>query len=369
MAYTADPWLTYESGTGDETIREELDGIIAIMSPTDTPLISKLPVHRCRNRFYEWMMDDIPYTREVQAYLEGQEVDTTAATGTPSHAFITADPRTRAGNYTMIVRRAVDVSDTQRVVDEAGITDELTYQFRRQTLAVLKQSEYNFHWSENNAGAAATPRQTHGVIPWIAWTGMEPGASTIGGHAIPNAFSGTWDSGNADDITLGEFNLMLAAAWDNGTNGMNVDGSLMFCGNKIKSVVSDFTYLHAGSGATITTSLHRNVDAHEHYATDHIDVYESQFGVIYINLDRYLNGSETVTIAANETSSSGSTSMVANETFFIIEPEFWDIQALRGLSFTPLAKTGDSSRGLIVFEAGIRCLNPAAGMGGHNHAA
>lgn len=469
MAYTANPLLADTSST----IREDLTNYITTLSPTDTPLFSMLGTESVSNIIFDWLMDNVPFTAEIQSAGEGAE----ATFDMTSNA--SAYRRTRAANQTMITRKTVDVTGTQRAVNEAGVEDEYSFQVIRQGLSLMKQAEYNLHWSTYVDGiSTAYNRGTHGLAAWLLSTGIDESAVTIAGRSIPNAYSATvlyraarllsifpgggdtyardpaggagaiyespifkyyssttnamalaaaldtisrvrlssyavtptlnttystafHSSLTADDSTVDIntgavvaaqsgyahygsdltrtelFDYMLSPAWG---KGMNIQGAVALCGVRVKRIISNFATVYSGSGATQTAEMlnDRNIGVDAKMLSDTIDVYESDLGKIYVNLDRYMNGAEH--LVANGGSARTNTSFVGwhdaswsnnksyyiqpNASLFIIEPEFFKIGLLRGLTHEPLAKTGDSNEGMLLMEYGLKCLNPIAGIAG-----
>lgn len=489
MAYTANPLLADTSST----IREDLTNYITNLSPTDTPLFSMLGTESVSNITFEWLMDNVPFTAEIQSAGEGAEATFDMKDNAVNYR------RTRAANQTMITRKTVDVTGTQRAVNEAGVEDEYSFQVIRQGLSLMKQAEYNLHWSTYVDGVtAAYNRGTHGLAAWLLSTGItsnDTGESsvTIAGKAIPYNYGATvlyraarmwveatgstdgftqaialtykappylgwdasvgrisrldvgatlprvrisdpttiatpwaagtytgmtirsyptsyptafWETPTMDagtgtaytapvagppyvpgaeafayfgsDLTRTElFDLMLSPAWG---KGMNIQGAVALCGVRVKRIISNFATVYSGSGATQTAAMlnDRNIGVDAKLLSDTIDVYESDLGKIYVNLDRYMNGSEH--LIANGGSARTNTSLIGwhdtdwsknrsfyiqpNASLFIIEPEFFKIGLLRGLTHEPLAKTGDSNEGMLLMEYGLKCLNPIAGIAG-----
>ncbi len=344
---------TYDSGgSGTTTIREELADIIAIMSPMDTPLHNLLEQVPVGNTTFEWMVDEIATPTTVNAQLEG---------ATPSAANRT---RQRLRNVCMIDHLGIDVSDTQRTVEEAGISDEFSYQIVHKSLELLKRMEHNLHWSMYQAGSSGTARQTAGLMEWIAGTGQGRDAqseTTIAGISVPVEYSSSWYE--ADDSAFSEADFrdsVIQPAW---RNGMQISQAIAMCGGKVKQIISDFSVTY-GSGSSTVNAMFIEAEKKKKVLT--VDVYETDYGPLSVALNRYMDSSSvTATIAAANLGSSagGATVLTGNEVLVLIEPEFWQIGTLRALQYAPLAKTGDSEEGYVVAEEGLRCLNPIAGAG------
>lgn len=96
--------------------REDLSDIIYMISPTETPVVSKLPRVKASHTKHEWLTDTLA-AAAANRRIEGD--DKTAQT---------ASPRTRIDNYCQISDKVVQVSGTQRAMNTAGVEDELSYQ-------------------------------------------------------------------------------------------------------------------------------------------------------------------------------------------------------------------------------------------------
>ena len=92
-----------------------------------------------------------------------------------------------------------------------------------------------------------------------------------------------------------------------------------------------------------------------------IDVFSSDYGDIYINMDRYMTAATTLDYRITDTTN---TTDKQSSCFFLIEPDMYHRTVLRGLSHVPLPVTGDSTEGFCVAEMGLQCDNIRAGTGG-----
>lgn len=369
MAYVSTvetQWQTYDHVAPVDTIREDLSDLITIMSPLDTPLLSMLPQTPVYNTYFEWPIDDIPTPDATAAVLEG--VDATF----PSTSAVGNDLRFRAGNGTVIATKYVDVSDSQRTMNLAGVEDEFAYQIWKKTLEMAKQMEFNLHWGAYAAGGDDSPvsaRQTEGFYTYSFHLGVEAVANMLvagktydltasTGRQAPYA-SIYHDPGSATDLTRAILhNSLLTPAW---RNGMQVEGAIMLCGAGIKFLVADFALASNGP------RNERTIPAEAAKVVDTIDIIRTDFGHLYVNLDRYLDGPSTRTVTLSKAVTSPNAVVhTLNKTLMIFQPGMLEIGALRPASFTLLAKIGDATKGMCVFEAGAKCLNPVSIITGND---
>lgn len=363
MAYASDitkQFTTYDTRTAPfNTIREDLSDIITIMSPLDTPLQSMLPMTPVQSYVYTWPVDDIPTPTSAAAAIEGADA-TFSATGAGN------DVRLRLGNGTFIATKYVDVTDSERVVNLAGVEDEFAYQVWKKTLEMAKQAEFNLHWGQYAAGNDTTPatgvaRQTEGfyTYAWLAAQGAA--AESIGGiasldfsssgRAEPYA-STFYDPGSPANITRAILHdNLLAPAWK---NGMQIEGAIMLCGSDIKFLVADFALASNGP------RNERVIPAEAATVIDTIDIIRTDFGYLYVNLDRYFDGADSLTVTLTRATSPNSVAHVVNQSGLIFQPGMLEIGCLRPASFTLLAKIGDATKGMTVMECGAKPLNPVA---------
>lgn len=68
--------------------REDLTDIISMISPVDTPMLSRFGKTKASNTLYEWQVDALA-AASTAGVVEGSDVETSALT-----------PSTRLGNYT-----------------------------------------------------------------------------------------------------------------------------------------------------------------------------------------------------------------------------------------------------------------------------
>lgn len=348
---------TYDSGgTGTTTIREELAGIISIMSPMDVPLHHMLEQIPVSNTTFEWLVDDIQTPTATRYKLEG-------ATPTGSNT-----TRFRLRNNVGVDHQLVDVSDTQRVVNEAGIDDEFAYHIVKKGLEVLKQAEFNLHWSKYVSGDSATARETAGLLEWAVLTGearTAGGSEPVAGVTIPGYLYGAnWYAQATTAITEVILNRdIVEPAW---RNGMEIGAAVGLCGGKVKRDITAFSTTYNSDTAPGAPSMW--INAEKKKKVNSVDLYETDFGPVAIALDRYLDNSavsQSYTTTVASTGAGAGTLVIANEVFLMVEPQYLQIGVLRPLQYSPLDKDADTSKGYVVVEQGLRVLNPICLSGAH----
>ena len=202
-------------------------------------------------------------------------------------------------------------------------------------------------------------------------------ASSASTFSYPPGCSAARTAGNAilgyADFTRADMNIVLSGAWN---KGMNIDGCVALCGAGMKRTVSQFALVYSGSGTTQSMNLlnNRNSAAADKIITDTIDVYDSDFGKVFFNLDRYMNGGTLQTGAAASgiiCYDDSLTDSVGRRTFKVhpqatlvfIEPSMLKIASIQNLAYTPLAKVGLSTKGLVSIDQGLIVKNPVCTAG------
>jgi hypothetical protein len=336
------------------TIREELEARISILSPMDTPIQALLPTRPVENFVYDWMVDEITTPSTVVVAAEG-------SSPSPSHV-----GRVRMTNEAMIVTEAVDITDSERYMNEAGVTDEYAYALAKKHLLAAKQMEYNLHHAVYAARTAGTP-QTEGIIPWAmeGGVGRDEGLAsvTIAGNTISNVgdliseggFTAVWRD-FATPMTEAQFNILMGDAW---FQGIDINSCILFCGAAVKRAISDFSHAY-GDTASVFGNARFNIGQEQRKKVVAVDVYGSDFGELYMALDRYMATAESF---ATTQGSTQTWTGLANESFFAIDPMFHRVATLRPLGYSPLGKTKDTSDAYVFQECGYQPDNPLAIFG------
>ena len=282
MSIPTNAYTTYES-IGQ---REDLIDVITNISPMDTWFTSNSGTARATGRFHEWQTDALA-AAAANATIEGDEAAASAIT-----------PSERAGNYTQILRKTFQITDTADMVDKAGRDSELGYQTQKNLKELARDIEYALIINSASAsGASGTARQMKGVLGYIA----------------TNNTTGT---GTGDEVlTEAMLNDNLQLIWAQGGQPSNV-----LCGAFQKRKISNFT--------TNT----RNMNATEEKLVRSVDVYQSDFGILAIRLHHQIN------------------TTVAGTMVILGDMSLWKKAWLRPVKQQELARTGASTKMMIEAE-------------------
>lgn len=271
--------------------KEDLSEEITMITPTDTPFLSRFGKVKAKSVVHDWLTDTLADAAESK-HIEGAD-----------YSFSKPASRTRLSNYTQIVVTPVEVSDTQRSVDTAGIEDEFAYQLNKKMKEHARNIEYSLVNGTGNSGASGAAREVKGVLSWIT------------------ANVGTGTGTGAEYLTETMFNNLLQEIWEQGG-----EPDEAYANGFQKRKISDFT-----GGAT------KNVDAEDKRLTRGVDIYESDFGVIKIIPHRYM----TSTVVA------------------VLQSNLWKYAALRPTKKVDVAKVGSGTRAVVETEFTLEARNEA----------
>ncbi len=228
--------------------REDLTDIITNISPIDTPMLSNFGSEGVSATYHEWQTDSLA-TASTGGAVEGADPSITIPTAT-----------TRTGNYCQISQRTFGVTNTQQVVDHAGRSDEYGYQKMKKLKELARDIEITLHDGTGNSGTSAVARELKGVRSFVA-TSVETGTGT-----------------GTEALTSSMVNDLLQTVW---TAGGNPDA--IFVNGFQKRQISSFT-----------TPVTRNIEGDKYSAV--IAIYESDFGVQRVFLDRYSTATEALAL-------------------------------------------------------------------------
>ena len=293
-------YKTYEAGpmvVGAGGLREDLLDIIVNISPTETPMLSGFKKSKANGTLHEWTTDTL-----------GDPADTTVAEGAEFTSPVLT-VRSRLFNYCQINREGFQVSDTMDAVDKVGIKGgEYEYQLAKALKNIARGMEVAIIEGTSAAGSASTVRGSKGIAS---------GTNGDGGWVTTNSTT----MGNAV-LTEVKYNNVLQDAFINGGN-------------------PDTTYVHGWNKRKIsgfTAGLTRNVESFAKKLVQSVDVYESDFGLQRIILDRYMCIRAVVAL----------------------QKDMFSVAMLRPVKHTPLAKSGSSRKGMVESEWTLVSYNEKA---------
>lgn len=294
-------------------IREDLSDVIYDISPTETPVVSRLARVKAQNTNHEWLTD------ALAAAAANRQVEGDDAT------YLTAAPRVRLNNYNQISSKPIVVSGTSRAVNTAGLDDEFSYQIAKRGKELKRDQELAITQNQaSSAGSATVARSSASMESWIATNRTSVGTGTA--QTTPGFSSGTvtapTDSTVTGSVSETIFKAVIKECWSVG--GMP---STVIVGPGSKQKLSGFT--------GIATQYRENSGVKQATILAAADVYVSDFGELKIVPDRFSR----------------------DRTILGLDMEYWALAQLRGIERQSLAKTGDADKMQLITEWTLESRN------------
>lgn len=298
---------TYDFGFGTGAAnREDLLDIIVNIAPWETPLFSSMGKTTTRHTTHEWIEDDLAAASTFESgRAEGDAFS--------ANTLLT---RTRVSNTTQIFRKDIEVSETQRAVNPAGIRDEYAYQvsIAMKELARGIESRLFASAAASTASGTGTPRRMK-VLESFITTNTASGAAGAG----------------ATKVILDSLIEKCFIAGGVPTR--------VYCHPNTKSkFVADLAPVATGTN-------YRNIAATDSKIHGNVDVYVGNFGTIEFVPDRFIP-------TAGATTGYGR--------YWLLEQPKIRMAMLRPIKHVPLPPAGDSVRGMILGEMTLEVMANAA---------
>jgi hypothetical protein len=277
--------------------RECLLDYITNISPKETPIISALGKVQLTNTHYSWQTDT----------LRAPASNTHVQGFTYSGAQGSVVPTVLITNETQIFYQGYDISATQEAIIHAGRASEVAYQKEKAMAEYARDIEYAII---NQTTATAASSGVPGVSKGLG--GYLTGNYTITSDAINKTVSAA--------LTKDILDAQLQIAWLNGAVGIND----LFMNSKQKQVINAFP-------GTI-----RKMDEQDTNLKGLVNVYESDWGVFELKLDRWL----------------------ADSVIYGLNTSMWDIGVLRPTTSMTHPRTASGESFGIEGEMSFTTRNP-----------
>lgn len=281
--------------------REDLTDVIYRISPSETPLLSLAEKTKAENTLHEWQTQDLA-APGANAQAEGDDAAPVAVT-----------PTVRLNNRTQISTKTVSVSGTQESTKSAGRKSEMAYQMSLKSLELKTDIEYAI---TRNSVAATSPRQTRGMVGWLG-DNINAGAGYVAPNYVTNV---TQTDGTQRTFTEA---MLKDAAQKVYSAGGNPD--VLMLPPVQKQIFSSFL----GN----STRFDKGEDQKVYAATD---IYVTDFGALKAVPNRIMRPRDA----------------------FLLESSKIAVAYLRPFQKTPLAKTGDSEKMMVLAEYALENRAP-----------
>jgi len=298
----------FESYASTVGAKEDILDLITQIMPMDTPFLSRLGVGRAYNTNHQWLTDVHNATAASgDAVQEGCSAISYLIYG-----------KTAEMNYTQITDRAFAISGTEEAISHYGLDSQYAYQLEKAMKELkIKMERVLLGSSAADAGAATA------------------GARTLrGAFQMAQSGGGIEASGTAGVSALTEsaYNKLLQDLYARGANP-----DTTFVNGYLKRRVSAFASNNA-----------RYIDmGNTKKLTGVVSIYESDFGVQNIVLDRWIKGKNLSGATGTDTGSG-----------LVVEMANYKIAYLRKPFTQPLAIDGDRKSVQILTEYTLENLAP-----------
>jgi hypothetical protein len=235
---------------------------------------------------------------------------------------------------TQILRQDIGVSETQRAVNPAGFKDAYAYEIQKATKRLaIKLEKAVFQAVTSASGASGTSRTMKSLQTFIT---TNTGYAGTNGFPAAMTASTVGTSTTAGTLAPNDFNAMLQTIYTAGGNPEQC-----YVSPAVKRQISAFTL----------TQQNRNIAAAEKKLVAGVDMYDSDFGLIQIVLDRWVP-------QATNTAYSAGTDVTG--VLFFLQRSINRLAWLRPMQHSLIGKRGDSVAGIVVGEVTLEVLNQLA---------
>jgi hypothetical protein len=228
----------------DSSRRESLLSVLRDVSvAADNYLVTNLGKSTATNTLHEWVVDNVSRPTSVTFATEGSDFSN------PQHT-----SPARSTNITAIIRREVQVSETEKAIKAALPGDPMDYQKKKTLTAFKADMEFALLNGTRASGASGTARGMTGINGVIS-TNLTARASgtSMSVTELEDILQNSWeqaDPANTADIVLCPMGIKRKIATFTTRVTHNVDST-----NKLYNDISFFE----GSSGTVKIIPHRDV--------------------------------------------------------------------------------------------------------------
>ena len=294
-------------------VREDLTDKIFMTDPTKTPLSSRFEKTKAYSDYHEWQRDNLAAANANNAAIDGDDSSMTAQT-----------PTERVGNHTQTFKMVYGTSGRSDAVRKAGRKSEIG-RLRENNAAQLKRDVEAMIVSSNAAVAATTS-----VAGKSGGLGVQLFQNTLHNGAGATA---SWVSGAPTTAVTAGTNRAFTVALFNSACQSVFTNSGSFPEVAVMSPSHKATF----SGfAGIAQNRFEVKGKEQGTIVGGADVFVSDFGAITI-MPHYL--------------------MAGATNVYLLNTEYIEMAALREVFIDKLAKTGDSEKEQMIYDAALTVRN------------
>jgi hypothetical protein len=270
---------------GQSLKRESLADLMTIVDRKATPFMSQVKKGAApKNSFVEWPLDKhkanlvqtATYTSGISDNLpiDGADID--------SNDFENYDDRTKCSVYLQYARRVPKVSRLANMVSDVagvGFKKEMANSIAKALVAHKRDIEATLCSSQETAQETNnSPYQTRGLGKWISSTAQ-------GTLPVPTDFltpSGSIKTATQATAQEEDIRDILQSIYEQ--TGESDKTFFGLCGTQVKKVISNFTLFTPRTNNLVVS----NRDTDEGRLSAAVDIIESDFGTVALNLSSWL---------------------------------------------------------------------------------
>lgn len=310
-------------------IREDVMDKIWIISPTETPFVSRCGSGDTGNAYYEWTQDSLAAPDLTNKKIDGSDQNTVNNTRTGA----------RVGNHCQIGSKTVQVSSRADASNTIGRARELAYQVMRRQQELRRDEEAQFVSNQGSvaddgsaaAGSAASVFAWSSVNKNMGATGTVPGFQT-GTKLVTAVTPGTKRAGS--ETAVRDLCQAIYIAGGNPDVFMSVP--------QVIRKFSEYLFTTSARVATLTSEIGQSQDAAT--AKGAINVFVTDFEVVLKLIpNRIMQDHSTGAAHAG-----------------LFDFEQISVVKKRGYQTESLAKTGLSEIRMITVDQTLSVGNPSA---------
>lgn len=291
-------------------VKPDVSEIIAMISPTDTPVQTMAKKRSATAKYVETLSDSLP-TPATNKHIEG---DDDAATAEPAVV--------RTANRTQIIKSVVSVSGTaEQGANYYGYASQMAYAMAKRAKATKRDLEFAISRNQPSAADATNGDTMAGLESSIATNivyASAKGSATTPGFASGDTVAPTDPTSTATAFTETMLKNLVKSVWEQGG-----EADMLVVGPVAKQAASGFSGI-----ASLYRDGNGNAPASIQAAAD---LYVSDFGEINIIPSRFSRPQNCL----------------------LLDSEYMSLYSLRDWRTYDLAKTGDNEKKTLLWEGCI----------------
>ena len=265
--------------------REDLSNLLTIVDKKSTPFLSEVKKGSApRNSLLEWGVDKHKANLVQQAVYTSGVSDKIPVDGedTTSADFENYDDRAKCQVYVQYARRFPKVSrlaDMTSDIAGVGFKKEMANSIAKALVTHKRDIEATLCSSqETNQETSSDPYQTRGLGKWIS-SSAQANLPVPADFRTPSTSIGTAAAANATEEDLRD--ILQSIYEQTGESDKTFFG---LCGTAVKKTISEFTLFSPRTNNLVVS----NRDTDEGRLSAAVDIIESDFGTIALNLSSFL---------------------------------------------------------------------------------